>query len=177
MPGLQSCSHRGSNILRYRLFYQCTSTRSDNGTNFTGADQELKLKRSIQEWNNSKIENTLLQHGITWMFNPPAGSHHGGVWERIIRSIKKVLNATLKVQNLDEEGLQTFLYEVEAILNCRPITTPSNDPNDLKALTPNTVAEGKTCFAHQTLPRGRPICTKKMETGAIHCRPLLEEMD
>ena len=71
------------------------------------------------------------------MFNPPAASHQGGVWERLIRSIRKILNATLKTQNLDEESLQTFLCEAEAILNSRPITTPSSDPNDLEALTPN----------------------------------------
>lgn len=50
-------------------------------------------------------QNTLLQRGITWMFNPPAESHHGRVWERIIHSVKKILNATLKVHNLDKDGL------------------------------------------------------------------------
>ncbi|KAL7852267.1 hypothetical protein SRHO_G00180520 [Serrasalmus rhombeus] len=121
---------------------QVLEMRSDNGTNFVGAERELK--KAIQEWNTSKIENTLLQHSIKWMFNPPSGSHHGGVWERMIRSIRKVLNTTLRMQNLDEEGLHTFLCEAEAILNSRPITTPSNDPNDMEALTPNHLLLLKT---------------------------------
>ncbi|KAL7852287.1 hypothetical protein SRHO_G00180720 [Serrasalmus rhombeus] len=121
---------------------QVLEMRSDNGTNFVGAERELK--KAIQEWNTSKIENTLLQHSIKWMFNPPSGSHHGGVWERMIRSIRKVLNSTLRMQNLDEEGLHTFLCEAEAILNSRPITTPSNDPNDMEALTPNHLLLLKT---------------------------------
>ena len=38
---------------------------------------------------------------------------------------------------MDDEGLQTALCEVEAILNDRPLTPMSDDPGDLEALTPN----------------------------------------
>lgn len=78
---------------------------SDNGTNFVGADRELK--RSLEQWNQSQIHDELLQKGIKWKFNPPSGSHHGGAWERLIRSIRKVLNSTLRVQTLDDDGLHT----------------------------------------------------------------------
>lgn len=122
---------------------------SDNGTNFVGAERELR--KAIQEWNTGKIESTLTQKGIKWIFNTPAASHHGGVWERLIKSARKVLGATLKTQSLDEESLQTFLCETEAILNSRPITTPSNDPNDLEALTPNHLLLLK---ARPSLPPG-----------------------
>ena len=114
---------------------QVKELRSDNGTNFVGAQREIR--EAIKSWNQDQIHNTLLQKGINWIFHPPAGSHHGGVWERLIRSVRKVLNSTLNLQNLDEEGLHTVLCEVEAILNSRPITKASTDPNDLEALTPN----------------------------------------
>lgn len=42
--------------------------RSDNRTNFAGAEKELK--KAIQEWNTSKIDETLLQQGIKLMFTP-----------------------------------------------------------------------------------------------------------
>ena len=114
---------------------QVKELRSDNGTNFVGAQRELK--EAIEGWNQEQIHNTLLQKGIRWNFHPPAGSHHGGVWERMIRSVRKVLNSTLNLQSLDEEGLQTVFCEAEAILNGRPITKASTDPDDLEALTPN----------------------------------------
>ncbi|KAL4009060.1 hypothetical protein ACER0C_002912 [Sarotherodon galilaeus] len=126
---------------------QVVELRSDNGTNFVGAERELT--KAIQEWNTCKIESTLTQKGIKWIFNTPAASHHGGVWECLIKSVRKISSATLKTQNLDEESLQTFLCETEAILNSRPITTPSNDPNDLEALTPN----------HLLLLKARPSLT------------------
>ena len=40
---------------------------------------------------------------------------------------------------VDEETLRTFLVEVEKILNDRPITPVSSDPQDLEALTPNHI--------------------------------------
>lgn len=86
----------------------------------------------------------MLQRGIKWSFNPPTGSHHGGTWERLIRSVRKVLNSTLKTQNLDEEGLHTLLCEAEPIINSRPITKASLDVNDLEALTPNHLLLLKT---------------------------------
>jgi hypothetical protein len=71
------------------------------------------------------------------MFNPPAVSHHGGVWERCIRTVRKILNALLREQTIDDEGLATLMCEVESIMNGRPLTTISNDPRDLNPLTPN----------------------------------------
>ncbi|KAK7899128.1 hypothetical protein WMY93_019981 [Mugilogobius chulae] len=121
---------------------QVRELRSDNGTNFTGAERELKI--AIEQWNQAHIGDVMLQRGIKWNFNPPAGSHHGGAWERLIRSVRKVLNSTLRVQNLDEEGLHTVLCEAEAILNSRPITKASLDVNDLEALTPNHLLLLKT---------------------------------
>ncbi|KAL0178992.1 hypothetical protein M9458_024434, partial [Cirrhinus mrigala] len=61
---------------------QVRELRSDNGTNFVGAERELKA--AIEQWNHMQITDFLLQKGIKWSFNPPAGSHHGGSWERLI---------------------------------------------------------------------------------------------
>ncbi|XDV52444.1 hypothetical protein PO909_021172 [Leuciscus waleckii] len=122
-------------VKRGRRRGQVKTLRSDNGTNFVGA--EKALKRAMEEWNVSKIESSLRQRGIQWIFNPPTGSHHGGVWERMIRLVRKILSSTVRLQTLDEEGLHTVLCEAEAIINSQPITKASNDPSDLEALTPN----------------------------------------
>lgn len=62
---------------------QVKEIRSDNGTNFMGAEKELRT--AILKWNNDKIDNFLRQKTIQWRFNPPAASHMGRVWERQIR--------------------------------------------------------------------------------------------
>ena len=109
-----------------------SSLRSDNGTNFVGANKILK--QSLVELNNVKI-----QDGIKWSFNTPAASHQGGVWEHLIRSVRSMLTSVLGQQVLNDEGLQMLFCEVEAILNDRPIAKVSDDPNDLEALTSNHI--------------------------------------
>nr|XP_055074289.1 uncharacterized protein LOC129453915 [Misgurnus anguillicaudatus] len=120
---------------------QVKEIRSDNGTNFVSSNRELK--QAISELNHSKIQNRLAQDGIRWTFNPPYGAHHGGVWERLIQDVKKVLSSVVKQQVLDDEALQTIFCEVEAILNDRPITPSSDDPYDIEALTPNHLLQLK----------------------------------
>ena len=107
----------------------------DNGTNFVGAERELR--RSLKEWNRARIHDFLLQRDIEWHFNPPRASHMGGVWERMIRSVRMLLNPLLKEKRINDEGMLTLLCSVEAIINGRPLTAVSDDPNDLSALTPN----------------------------------------
>jgi transposase InsO family protein len=109
--------------------------RSDNGGNFVGGEKELR--QAIGGWNQHQVHEFLLQKGIKWTFNPPASSHFGGVWERCIRTVRKVLTALLREQLLDDEGLATLMCEVESIINGRPITKLSDDPRDLSPLTPN----------------------------------------
>lgn len=56
--------------------------QSDNGSNFLGAEKELK--RASLEMDNEKISQFLLDKGadwIKWQRNTPAASHMGGVWE------------------------------------------------------------------------------------------------
>ena len=53
--------------------------RSDQGSNFTKADKELK--EAVEEWNQHKISNFCRQKKIEWIFNPPSASHMGGAWE------------------------------------------------------------------------------------------------
>ncbi|XP_064646159.1 uncharacterized protein LOC135499344 [Lineus longissimus] len=114
--------------------------RSDNGTNFTGGDNELR--KSISEWNQSTTDKFLAQKGIQWVYNPAAASHFGGCWERLIRSVRATLISVMSMpsvrgQSLGDEELSTFMCEVEAIVNGRPITIVSDDVRDMEPLTPN----------------------------------------
>ena len=109
---------------------------SDNATTFVGANNELiKGQRQL---NRSRIVQTARRLDVEWIYNPPYASHHGGVWERLIRTIRKVLCAVLhKNARLTDDTLHTFLCEVENIINGRPITKYSDDVNDDSPLTPN----------------------------------------
>ena len=118
---------------------------SDNGTNFTGADKEIA--RSIKESNQDVIQRDLHSKNVewfscpksTWRFQPPTASHMNGVWERLIRSIRKSMKGVLGDVNafVNLETLRTVFAEVVTILNSRPLCPSSDDPSDLEPLTPN----------------------------------------
>ena len=95
------------------------------------------MREAVKAWNQAAISETLLQKSIDWIFNTPHASHHGGVWERQIRTVSKVLNAVTKEQVLTAEGLSTLMCEVEAVMNSRPLTNNSSDKQDPEPLTPN----------------------------------------
>ena len=114
---------------------QPKSITSDNGGNFVSGNKELTA--GLKELSQDKIRATLLGKGIVWKFTPPHSSHMGGIWERQIRSIRKVLQGVTQEQALNDESLQTLMCEVESILNSRPITSISDDTDDLKALKPS----------------------------------------
>ena len=84
--------------------------RSDNATNFRGAEGEIR-KALEQVSKEQKTREILLKNEVQWIFNTPAASHHGGVWERQIRSIRKVLLGVSGGQlfMVDDEQLMTFL--------------------------------------------------------------------
>ena len=94
---------------------------------------------ALKTWDQERIGRELLRRDIQWYFNPPAASHQGGVWERLICSVQKILHAMIGEHLVNEETLVTFLVEVEKILNSRPITCVSSDPSDLEPLTPNHI--------------------------------------
>ena len=129
---------------------------SDNGTNFVGAYR--LLGDALREWNNKhKLRSFLLQEAIAWSFNPPAASHMGGVWERMIRSVRRVFNSIIRDRVLDDYEIITVFCEIEAVVNGRPLTKASEDPEDLEALTP----------AHLLSPM-RSTATLPPSTGSKH---------
>ena len=74
--------------------------------------------------------------GVEWSFNPPTSPHRGGIWERCIRSAKKHLVFLLSQDNIHIESFATVLAQTEFVMNSRPLTRVSTEPNDDLALTP-----------------------------------------
>ncbi|XP_051792766.1 uncharacterized protein LOC127530319 [Acanthochromis polyacanthus] len=123
--------------------------RSDCGTNFTGACKELHMLLTDPEEPN--VRKYLGEEGCTWIFNPPHSSHMGGAWERMIGVSRRILDSMLNETShsrLTHEVLSTFMAEVTAIINARPLTPISSDPESPFLLTPTSLLTQKVC----TLP-------------------------
>lgn len=108
---------------------------SDNGSNFVGAEAELR--EPIRALSQNSISRYLLSQEVDWFFNPPAASHRGGVWERMIRTVREVFRSITTEQSMTDEVLATFMTEAERIVNNRPLVPIYDDVEDVRALTPN----------------------------------------
>ncbi|CAG7667006.1 unnamed protein product, partial [Allacma fusca] len=114
---------------------------SDNGTNFKGASRELR--EALKKLNEKQVAEIAVSKGINWHFIPPASPHMGGCWERMVRSVKVALQASLHERVPREDVLRTLLVEAESLVNSRPLTFVSVDPDDPESLTPNHFLLGK----------------------------------
>ena len=143
--------------------------RSDQGTNFVGAENELKA--ALQEMDDEKIKAELLKENIDWIRNPATASNFGGVWERQIRSVRNIMAALMKQHghSLNDESLGTLLYEAEAVVNSRPLTTETlSDPLSPLLLSPSTLLTGKTkqvCPIHPNLVDSSKVVDDSTLTG------------
>lgn len=107
--------------------------RSDRGTNLVGT-------KNIDESLQAAIQRESKDFNVTWILNPPKASHFGGIWERRIQSIKKILDNCLGLLGsriLLRDDFYTFLQECTCILNNTPLWEISADPNDPLPLTPS----------------------------------------
>ena len=118
--------------------------RSDRGTNFIGAADSIKAE--VINVEDKVVKTYLSRSGITWKFNAPHSSHMGGVWERMIGVSRRILDSMLaecKGKEMTHEVLTTFMAEVCTIINSRPITTISYDPDMPMVLTPSLLLTQK----------------------------------
>lgn len=100
----------------------------DQGTNFIVA--KLELDQALKELDEKLIARFVATPRCEWLFNPPHASHFGGIWERQIGTIRRILDvmlAKLGPSQLTHELLVTFMAEISGIINSRPIAALLSD--------------------------------------------------
>ena len=124
--------------------------RSDNATCFVGARNDIEkvlndLDKHIQE------TGWMQKRNIQWEFGPPEASHHYGLHERQIRTIRKIMLGLpdLSHTNPNDEDLLTLFKEAEYMMNLRPLVK-SEDPCSLPPLTPISLMTGY--YAESPIP-------------------------
>jgi hypothetical protein len=129
----------------FALRGQAAILRCDRGTNFIGGKSELE--EAFKEMDLGKVQRFVTEQGCKWELNPPHASHFGGVWERQIGTIRRVLDGMFvefgKTQ-LTHDLLATLMAEVTGIVNARPLTAVPTDVDDPQPLSPAMLITMKT---------------------------------
>lgn len=118
---------------------------SDNGRNFVGANNELKELGEFLISNCKLLKEKLeFTHLINWHFIVAYSPHQGGLWEAGVKSAKHHIKRVISGVLLTFENFYTIVTQIESILNSRPLTPLSTDPNDLEVLTPSHFLIGRS---------------------------------
>ena len=114
-----------------------TKMVSDNGKTFKAA---ARIIESIVT--HSKVQQHLAGLGVRWIFNLPKAPWWGGMFERLIGSMKRCLRKVIGQAKLSYDELLTAVVEAEAVINSRPLTYVSSDDLD-EPLTPAHLLTGR----------------------------------
>ena len=121
---------------------------SDNASTFCAAADQLPKSLGSTEFYNS-----LRKRNINWVKIPPYAPSQGGCWEVMVKLFKNALSHVLENSRRRPSliELQTFVSDSVRIVNDRPLTTLSDQPNDLSPITPSS-------FLGQQLSPNTPLC-------------------
>ena len=111
---------------------------SDNAAVFKATANWIRKIRK-----DEVLQNHLATQEIRWKFNLAKSPWCGGMYERLIREIKKTLYKTLGKTHLSFVQLEAVVIDIERHLNNRPLTYVESDGGDEEVLTPNSIVWGQ----------------------------------
>lgn len=111
---------------------------SDNATNFLKGRKDIEELRELflDEHNDDEIRKFCNENRINWLTIPARSPHFGGLWESMVKQFKHYFKHKVVDRVFNIEEMLTLLAEAEMVLNSRPLTPVSDDPEDLEAITP-----------------------------------------
>ena len=113
------------------------------------------MPRHISKWpkrlelkiNQPTLRRYLEDKSVKWNFILDRSPWQGGMWERLIRSVKRCLIKIFGRASLNFAGLSTLITEIYAVINCRPLTYIYDGADGLSyALTLSQLVNGRNLF-------------------------------
>ncbi|XP_074611853.1 uncharacterized protein LOC141866271 [Acropora palmata] len=128
---------------------------SDNAVTFKTTATWIKRIRKSE-----KLQDFLAQQEITWQFNLSKSPWWGGMYERLIKEIKKTVYKTLGKTHLTFELLEAVVIDIERHLNNRPLTYVESDEGGPQTLTPNALMWGQNAHGLEDIEIDEEEVTK-----------------
>ena len=111
----------------------------DNAKTLKAMSKEVKKLVSAKG-----LHAQLESQGVKWRFILDRSPWQGGMWERLIRSVKRCIIKIVGRAMLSFVELSTLLVEIESIINARPLTYLYDDAEDVSfPLSPSHLINGR----------------------------------
>ena len=127
-----------------KSFKRCSARRgfpqrviSDNAKNFKSANQQLSALFELPS-----VQQYLAEKRVRWQFYLDRASWYGGIFERLIKSVKTCLKKVIGRARLTYNELLTAIVECETIINSHPLTLVYSDDLE-EPLTPGHLLHGR----------------------------------
>ena len=115
----------------------------DNQSSFHAAERELQMWFEELDWNKiSSFEVSKFHPQIQWRYNTPRAPHMGGVYEIMVKAMKRAFRILAKNKILSDESFRTVMSRAAALVNSRPLSHYIKEDGDCEILTPNTFLVG-----------------------------------
>ena len=112
---------------------------SDNAKTFKAMSVEVRKLLKCP-----KLNQFLSSKGVQWKFIAERSPWQGGIWERMVRSVKRCLVKVVGRAMLSYFELVTILVEIEGVINARPLTYVLDDIDGVSyPLTPSHLINGR----------------------------------
>lgn len=132
--------------------------RSDNATYFTSTNRVLN--RIFQ---SERVQSRMNTKGIQWLFSCPETPHVGGVWERMVQCVKKVLSLSLSIYPLNDYVFNSVVIECEGMINSRPLLELPITPFESEPITPNHFLMGSSLYQQTPILDEEELKTLKLK--------------
>ena len=107
---------------------------SDNAAVFkTTATWIRKIRKS------EALQDFLAQQQIMWQFNISRSPWWGGLYERLIKEVKRTLYTTMGRTHLEYAQVEAVVMDIERHLNNRALTYMESEAGEEQVLTPNAI--------------------------------------
>ena len=136
---------------------------------------------------DKEVQRYLVGVGVEWQFNLEKAPWWGGIFKRIVKSIKRCLRKKVGRARLNYDELLTAMTEVESIINSRLLSYISSDDLE-EPLTPSHFFTGRKilgfpdqlCHQHDTddedYAATHEHLTRRLKHLNTVLKPIVEEM-
>ena len=114
----------------------------DNQSSFHAADRELQVWLEELDWNKIREFERTTYPMIEWKYNTPRAPHMGGVYEIMVKAMKRAFRILAKNKILSDESFRTVMSRAAALVNSRPLSHYVREDGEAEILTPNTFLVG-----------------------------------